>query len=143
MFLGQYEHTIDEKGRLIIPAKYRESLGDNFIITFGLDTCLFVYPFEEWKLLAEKIKMLPLGKKDARAFGRILFSRATNCDLDSQGRVIIMKYLRDYARIKREVIVLGVSDRIEIWSKNIWQKYFEEVENSYEDIAERIYEEEG
>jgi len=118
-------------------------LGENFIITFGLDTCLFVYPLEEWKSLAEKIKMFPLGKKDARAFGRILFSRATNCELDGQGRVILMKYLREYARIKREVVVLGVSDRIEVWSKDIWQKYSYEIESSYEDIAERIYEQEG
>lgn len=143
MFLGQYEHTIDEKGRLIIPAKYRESLGDNFIITYGLDVCLFVYPMEEWEVLAEKLKLLPLGQRDARAFKRILFSRATRCTLDNQGRVIIMKYLRDYARIKREVMVSGVLDRLEIWSKDIWQGYFKEIEDSYEDIAERIYEQEG
>lgn len=143
MFLGQYEHTIDEKGRLIVPAKYRESLGDNFIITFGLDVCLFVYPLEEWKVLSEKLKLLPLGQRDARAFKRILYSRATSCTLDNQGRVIIMKYLRDYARIKREVMVIGVLDRLEIWSKDIWQGYFKEIEDSYEDIAERIYEREG
>lgn len=143
MFLGQYEHTIDEKGRLIVPAKYRESLGDNFIITFGLDVCLFVYPLEEWKVLSEKLKLLPLGQRDARAFKRILYSRATSCTLDNQGRVIITKYLRDYARIKREVMVIGVLDRLEIWSKDIWQGYFKEIEDSYEDIAERIYEQEG
>jgi MraZ protein len=142
MFLGQYEHTIDEKGRLIVPAKYREPLGDNFIITYGLDVCLFVYSLEEWKTLAEKLKLLPLGQRDARAFKRILFSRATNCTIDSQGRVIIMKYLRDYARIDKEVMIIGVSDRIEIWSKDIWQKYFDKIEESYEDIAERVYEKE-
>lgn len=142
MFLGQYEHTIDEKGRLIVPAKYREPLGDNFIITYGLDVCLFVYSLEEWKTLAEKLKLFPLGQRDARAFKRILFSRATNCTIDSQGRVIIMKYLRDYARIDKEVMIIGVSDRIEIWSKDIWQKYFDKIEDSYEDIAERVYEKE-
>ncbi|OIP70531.1 MAG: cell division/cell wall cluster transcriptional repressor MraZ [Candidatus Infernicultor aquiphilus] len=142
MFLGQYEHTIDEKGRLIVPAKYREPLGDNFIITYGLDVCLFVYSLEEWKTLAEKLKSLPLGQRDARAFKRILFSRATNCTIDSQGRVIIMKYLREYARIDKEVMIIGVSDRIEIWSKDIWQKYFDKIEDSYEDIAERVYEKE-
>jgi len=140
MFLGQYEHTVDEKGRLIVPARYRESLGNNFIITFGLDICLFVYPLEEWKNLSEKLKLLPLGQRDARAFKRILFSRATTCSLDSQGRVVIMKYLRDYAQIKREVMVIGVLDRLEIWSKDIWQGYFKEIEDSYEDIAERLYE---
>jgi len=143
MFLGLYEHSIDEKGRLIVPAKYRESLGDNFIITFGLDTCLFAYPLEEWKNLSEKMKLLPLGQRDARAFKRILFSRAIDCTMDNQGRVVIMKYLRDYARINKEIMVIGVLDRIEIWSKDVWQKYFEEVESSYEDIAERIYEQEG
>ena len=140
MFLGQYEHTVDEKGRLIVPARYRESLGNNFIITFGLDICLFVYPLEEWKNLSEKLKSLPLGQRDARAFKRILFSRATTCSLDSQGRVVIMKYLRDYAHIQREVMVIGVLDRLEIWSKDIWQGYFKEIEDSYEDIAERLYE---
>lgn len=142
MFLGQYEHIIDEKGRLIVPAKYREPLGDNFIITYGLDVCLFVYSLEEWKTLAEKLNLLPLGQRDARAFKRILFSRATNCTIDSQGRVIIMKYLRDYARIDKEVMIIGVSDRIEIWSKDIWQKYFDKIEDSYEDIAQRVYEKE-
>jgi len=140
MFLGQYEHTIDEKGRLIVPAKFREPLGENFIITFGLDLCLFVYPLEEWKDLSEKLKLLPLGQKDARAFKRILFSRANAGILDSQGRMVIMKYLRDYAQIERNVMIIGVLDRIEIWSKEIWQKYFSEVESSYEDIAERVYE---
>ena len=143
MFLGQYEHTIDEKGRLIIPGKYRESLGEEFIITFGLDTCLFVYPLNEWKNLAEKIKSFPLGKKDARAFGRILFSRALNCSIDTQGRVSILKYLKDYAHINKEIMIIGVMDRIEIWSRDLWQKYSTEAIDSYEDIAERIYEQEG
>jgi len=143
MFLGQFEHTIDEKGRLIIPAKFREHLGSDFVITFGLDVCLFVYPLEEWKTLAESLKSLPLGQRDARAFKRILFSQATNCSLDDQGRVIITKYLRDYAQVKREVMVVGVSDRIEIWGKERWQEYSKEIESSYEDIAERIYEQKG
>jgi len=143
MFLGQYEHSIDEKGRLIVPAKYRDSLGEEFIITFGLDTCLFVYPLSEWKSLSEKIKSFPLGKKDARAFGRILFSRATSCSMDSQGRVSIVKYLKDYAHIQKEIMIIGVMDRIEIWNKDLWQKYSTGVVDSYEEIAERIYEQEG
>ena len=143
MFLGQYEHSIDEKGRLIVPAKYRDSLGEEFIITFGLDTCLFVYSLSEWKSLSEKIKSFPLGKKDARAFGRILFSRATSCSMDSQGRVSIVKYLKDYAHIQKEIMIIGVMDRIEIWNKDLWQKYSTGVVDSYEEIAERIYEQEG
>lgn len=143
MFLGQYEHSIDEKGRLIMPSKYRESLGDEFIITFGLDTCLFVYPLSEWKMISEKIKSFPLGKKDARAFSRILFSRALNCSMDNQGRINIAKYLKDYAHINKEIMIIGVSDRIEIWNRKLWQKYSTEMVDSYEDIAERIYEQEG
>ena len=143
MFLGQFDHSIDEKGRLIIPSRYRESLGDDFIITFGLDTCLFVYPIDEWKVISEKIKSFPLGKKDARAFSRILFSRASSCSMDNQGRINIPKYLKDYARINKEIKIIGVGDRIEIWSSDLWKTYFTEMEESYEDIAERIYEQEG
>ena len=143
MFLGQYEHTFDEKGRLIIPARFRELLGEEFIITFGLDSCLFIYPIDEWKILSEKIKSFPLGKKDARAFGRILFSRASNCSMDTQGRVSVMKYLKEYAHINKEIMIIGVGDRIEVWSKDLWQKYSTEVVDSYEDIAERIYQQEG
>ena len=143
MFVGQYDHSIDEKGRLIIPSKYRKSLGKEFIITFGLDTCLFVYPLSEWETISEKIKSFPLGKKDARAFSRILFSRALNCSMDNQGRINIAKYLKEYAHIRKEIKIIGVGDRIEIWSNELWQKYSVGIEDSYEDIAERIYEQEG
>ena len=141
MFLGQHEHSLDKKGRIIMPAKFRDELGDNFVITFGLDKCLFVYPMDEWKSLAENLQKFPLGKKDARAFKRTLASRAIICHFDQQGRVTISKYLRDYAEINKNIMVIGVFNRIEIWNKEKWLGYAQETEESYEDIAERIYEE--
>ena len=143
MFLGQYEHVLDSKYRLIMPAKFREDLGDSFIITFGLDKCLFVYPQEEWEKLSYNLQNLPLGKKDARAFKRTLASRALVSNFDQQGRVVIAKHLRDYAGIEKNVVIIGVFERIEIWDIKKWSEYAGETEQSYEEIAERIYEKEG
>ncbi len=143
MFLGQYEHSLDKKGRIIMPSRFREELGDSFIITFGLDKCLFVYPMEEWEKLANNLQALPLGKKDTRAFKRTLASRALISHFDQQGRVVISKYLRDYSEITNDVMIIGVFERIEIWDLLKWQGYASETEQSYEDIAERIYEKEG
>ena len=143
MFLGQYEHSLDKKSRIIMPSSFREELGDTFVITFGLDKCLFVYPMEEWKKLANSLQGLPLGKKDTRAFKRTLASRALISHFDQQGRVVIAKPLRDYAEIYRSVMIIGVFERIEIWDTTKWQGYAEETEQSYEDIAERLYEKEG
>ncbi len=126
-----------------MPASFREDLGDNFIITFGLDKCLFVYPMEEWKKLADNLQSLPLGKKDTRSFKRTLASRALISHFDQQGRVVISKNLRDYAEINKNVMIIGVFERIEIWDLEKWNKYSEETEEAYEDIAERIYEKEG
>ncbi len=143
MFLGQYEHSLDKKSRIIMPAKFRENLGDNFIITFGLDKCLFVYSMEEWGKLSHNLQNLPIGKKDTRAFKRTLASRALISSFDQQGRVVIAKHLRDYAGIEKNVVIIGVFERIEIWDLKRWNGYAEETEQSYEDIAERIYEKEG
>jgi MraZ protein len=142
MFLGQYEHSLDKKGRIIMPSRFREDLGDPFVITFGLDRCLFVYPMEEWQKLANNLQALPFGKKDARAFSRTLASRALISHFDQQGRVVISRYLRDYAEINSNVMIIGVFERIEIWDLDRWRGYAEETEQSYEDIAERIYEKE-
>jgi len=142
MFLGQYEHSLDKKGRIIMPSRFREDLGDSFVITFGLDKCLFVYPMEEWQKLANNLQSLPLGKKDTRAFKRTLASRALISHFDQQGRVVISKHLRDYAQINQNVMIIGVFERIEIWGLEKWNGYAEETEQSYEDIAERIYEKE-
>lgn len=120
MFMGEYQHSVDEKGRMIIPSKFREALGVNFVLTRGLDNCLFVYPASEWSLLEQKLKSLSLMKADARAFTRFFFSGATECNLDKQGRVNIPANLRQHAQIKKETVVIGVSNRVEIWSKEKW-----------------------
>jgi MraZ protein len=138
MFMGEYQHTIDEKGRLIIPAKFREALGPSFILTRGLDNCLFVYPKEEWAILEQKLKSLPLMKSDARAFTRFFFSGATECELDKQGRVNIPGNLHEYAKLEKDCVVLGVSNRVEIWSKAVWSRYFEQSEASFNEIAEKL-----
>lgn len=138
MFMGEYQHNIDSKGRLIIPAKFREHLGEQFVITRGLDKCLFGYPLSEWKEVESKLKTLPLTKKDARAFTRFFFSGATECEVDKQGRVNLPATLLQYAALEKECVILGVSSRIEIWSKLLWEEYFMESEESFAEIAENM-----
>ncbi|MEI4789041.1 division/cell wall cluster transcriptional repressor MraZ [Bacillus sp. FJAT-53060] len=138
MFMGEYQHTIDIKGRMIIPAKFRDGLGEQFVLTRGLDQCLFGYPMSEWKLIEEKLKALPLTKKDARAFTRFFFSGAVECELDKQGRINIASNLLQYAKLEKECVVIGVSNRIELWSKSIWEQYTEEQEDSFAEIAENM-----
>ncbi|MCC2687141.1 MAG: cell division/cell wall cluster transcriptional repressor MraZ [Paenibacillaceae bacterium] len=138
MFMGEYQHSIDEKGRLIIPAKFREELGSSFVLTRGLDNCLFVYPAGEWSALEQKLKALPLMKSDARAFTRFFFSGATECELDKQGRVNIPGNLLEHAGLDKDCVVLGVSNRVEIWSKSNWQGYFDQSEQSFNEIAEKL-----
>ncbi|NRD78775.1 division/cell wall cluster transcriptional repressor MraZ [Bacillus sp. BRMEA1] len=138
MFMGEYHHSIDNKGRVIVPSKFRDDLGEMFIITRGLDQCLFGYPMSEWKQLEEKLKGLPLTKKDARAFTRFFFSGATESELDKQGRINIPAPLLQYAKLDKECVILGVSNRIEIWSKQIWEDYFSQSEESFAEIAENM-----
>jgi MraZ protein len=138
MFMGEYHHSIDNKGRMIVPSKFRDELGDMFIITRGLDQCLFGYPISEWELIEEKLKGLPLTKKDARAFTRFFFSGATESELDKQGRINIPAPLLQYAKLEKECVILGVSNRIEIWSKEIWEDYFSQSEESFAEIAENM-----
>ncbi|WP_066066503.1 division/cell wall cluster transcriptional repressor MraZ [Neobacillus soli] len=138
MFMGEYHHSIDMKGRLIVPSKFRDELGDMFVITRGLDQCLFGYPISEWELIEEKLKGLPLTKKDARAFTRFFFSGATESELDKQGRINIPAPLLQYAKLEKECVILGVSNRIEIWSKQIWEDYFTQSEESFTEIAENM-----
>jgi len=140
MFTGEYQHTIDEKGRLIMPARFREVLGDVFMITKGLDGCLFVYPRDEWKALEEKLKNLPFTNKDARAFARFFFSGATESEPDKQGRALISSNLREYAKINKDVVVIGVGTRIEIWAKENWEGYSTETGKNYEELAEKMVE---
>lgn len=138
MFLGEYQHTIDNKGRLIIPARLREGLGDRFVVTKGLDGCLFAYPPQEWSNLEQKMRSLPFTRADARAFVRFFFAGATECEVDKQGRVLIPAGLREHAALEKEVVVIGVSSRVEIWSQARWEQYNTESASSVEEIAEKI-----
>ncbi|PWV95456.1 division/cell wall cluster transcriptional repressor MraZ [Paenibacillus cellulosilyticus] len=138
MFMGEHQHSIDDKGRLTIPSKFREALGDTFIVTRGLDNCLFIYPMSEWGVLEQKLKALPLMKSDARAFTRFFFSGATECELDKQGRVNLPKHLCEFAKLDKECMVLGVSSRVEIWSKETWAGYYEQSEQAFNEIAEKL-----
>ncbi|HLS66369.1 MAG TPA: division/cell wall cluster transcriptional repressor MraZ [Pseudogracilibacillus sp.] len=138
MFMGEYQHNIDEKGRMIVPAKFREGLGESFVLTRGLDNCLFAYPLEEWKVVEEKLKKLPLTKKAARSFTRFFFSGAVECTVDKQGRINIPQPLRTFSKLEKECIVIGVSNRVEVWAKEIWEQYFIESEDSFEEIAEDL-----
>jgi len=138
MFMGEYQHNIDDKGRVIIPAKYREELGESFVVTRGLDKSLFVYPLSEWKQIEQKLKSLPFTRADARKFTRFFFSGAVEAELDKQGRVIIPNNLRHYAQLVKECMIIGVSNRIEIWSRELWETYYQESEESFNEIAEKI-----
>lgn len=122
MFMGEYNHTVDPKGRLIIPSKFRELLGDEFVVTRGLDGCLFVFPMEEWNDFAEKLRKLPLTDKNARAFSRFLTAGAATCEFDKQGRILLPATLRKFAGIDKEVVLAGLSNRIEIWSQEKWDE---------------------
>lgn len=130
VFKGQYRHSVDAKGRIIIPSKFRESLGDSFVVTRGLDHCLFVYSNEEWENIENKFKEIPSANKEARKFMRFFFAGAEDCEMDRQGRVQIPAHLRDYAVLEKEVFSVGVLNRIEIWSPERWQ------ENEFDDVDE-------
>lgn len=138
MFIGEYQHTLDDKGRIIIPSKFREELGEAFVMTKGLDNCLFVYPKSEWTILEEKLKTLPLTNRDARAFVRFFFAGASECALDKQGRVLVPPNLREHSKLDKDAVVIGVSTRMEIWSKEEWDSYNDDDNLSYDSIAEKM-----
>ncbi|TDY46672.1 division/cell wall cluster transcriptional repressor MraZ [Alicyclobacillus sacchari] len=138
MFMGEFEHALDSKGRLTVPAKFRDGLGESFIVTRGLDKCLFVYPRDEWNVLESKLKSLPMARADARAFVRFFFSGASECELDKQGRILLPQKLRDYAGLQKDCTLLGVSNRVEIWDTEIWANYAGEAESSFAEIAENL-----
>lgn len=122
MFMGEYNHTIDVKGRVIVPSKFRELLGEEFVVTKGLDGCLFVFPDEEWKSFEEKLRTLPVANKDARKFTRFFLAGAAALEVDKQGRILIPSVLREFAKLEKEVLLVGVSSRVEIWDKNTWEE---------------------
>lgn len=136
MLIGEFQHNIDNKGRLTMPAKFRPDLGASFIVTRGLDGCLFGFPMSSWESIHEKLKQLPLTKKDARAFTRFFYSAATEVEIDKQGRINLPNNLIEYAKIDKECRVIGVADRIEIWSSATWEAFSEIAEENFETIAE-------
>lgn len=138
MFMGEYQHSIDTKGRIIMPARFRDELGEQFVVTKGLDNSLFVYAMEEWRRLEEKLRKLPFTKADARAFARFFFSGAAETGLDKQGRFLLPQLLREHAKINKEVVIIGVSSRIEVWSKEVWEDYSIQAAAQYEAIAEKL-----
>jgi MraZ protein len=142
MFYGEYLHTIDRKGRLILPAKFREVAKANFIekffLTRGLDKCLFMFAEEEWRSQEARFKNISFTKNEARTFNRLFFSGALELTPDRQGRLLLAQYLKDYAAIKRDVVIVGVSNRIEIWSRELWQNFYATSRPSFEEIAEKL-----
>ncbi len=131
MFMGEYNHTVDAKGRLIVPSKFREQLGEEFVVTKGLDGCLFVYENTEWKALEEKLHTLPLTNANARKFSRFFLAGATTCEVDKQGRILLPAVLREFAKIDKDAVLVGVGSRIEIWSREVWN-----ASNTYDDMDE-------
>lgn len=136
--MGEYQHSLDSKGRLIVPARFREGLGETFIVTRGLDHCLFAYPMSEWSIIEEKLKSLPLTQSDARAFVRFFFSGATECEMDKQGRITLPPNLREYGQLEKDVVSVGVSTRVEFWSRDRWEMYVKQASESFDAIAEKI-----
>ncbi len=140
MFIGQYPYSIDEKKRLAIPPKFRKLLGEKAIITIGLDHCLFIYSSKEWEVMAGKLSQLPLAQSDARGFARFMLTGAMEVAFDNLGRILVPDYLKDYAKLKKKVIVAGVFNRIEIWDEDNWKEYKEKTEKEVGDMAERLKE---
>jgi len=138
MLLGEYQHNLDIKGRMAIPAKFREKLGAGAIITRGIDNCLFVFANAEWEELAKKLMALPLTQANSRAFVRLMLAGASDVEIDNQGRILIPDYLRQYANLKKEAVITGLYNRIEIWDEKTWQTYKTKTENSSEAIAEKL-----
>ena len=139
MMMGEYHHNIDEKGRLIIPSKFRISLGEKFVITRGMEKCLFVYSMDEWNNLMNELNKLSFTKKNARTFMRMLLSGATECELDKSGRVNIPSPLTNYASINKECVIIGVNERLEIWSEDEFNNFFNENIDEFSDIAESLF----
>ena len=138
MLIGEYEHSLDAKGRLIMPSKLREDMGEKFIVTKGLDGCLFGFSKNEWQNFEEKLKTLPLTNKNARDFVRFFLSGATECEIDKQGRFLIVGNLREYANLEKDVVIIGVGTRLEIWNKDKWKNYNSDENISADEIAENM-----
>ncbi|MBR4469887.1 MAG: division/cell wall cluster transcriptional repressor MraZ [Erysipelotrichaceae bacterium] len=138
MFIGEYQHNLDAKGRIVIPGRFRDELHSTFILTRGLDGCLTIYSMEQWEKLFEEINKLPTTKKAARQYIRMLTSTATECSVDNQGRIQIPQFLSKPVNISKECVVIGANDHIEIWDKATWDSYYLEASESFEDVAENL-----
>lgn len=138
MFLGEYHHTIDDKGRLAVPMKFREALAYGAVVTRGLDSSLFLLPLEEWGKFSEKLANLPLGQANSRAFARLMLAGAMDVTLDRQGRCVVPEFLRSYAGLRKDVVIVGVKNRLEIWDAEKWQAYTKQAEEDAETIAEQL-----
>jgi len=138
MFIGEYQHSVDDKGRLAIPMKFRKELKGGAVVTRGLDNCLFVYSMSEWKKLAEKLSALPFSQANSRAFSRLMLAGAMDVEVDKQGRVVLPEYLRQYAKLGKEVVVAGLYSRIEVWDVDAWESYKTKTEKDSNDIAEQM-----
>lgn len=138
MFIGEFHHTLDDKGRLAVPIKFRAALAEGAVVTRGLDRSLFLYPKADWEKLAAKIAALPLGQSDTRAFARLMLAGAMDVEVDKSGRVTLPEYLRTYAGVAKNVVVTGLYDRLEIWDEDAWNAYSSKTEDAGNDIAERL-----
>ena len=138
MFIGEYQHSLDAKGRIFVPAKFRDALGEKFIVTIGLDRCLFVFPAETFAIYKEKLDAISLANKDAREFTRFFFAGAGECELDKQGRILIPPKLRAYAKLEKDVTVVGVSGRVELWNTADWEKEHSIENFSPEEFSEKM-----
>ncbi|PLX21128.1 cell division/cell wall cluster transcriptional repressor MraZ [Candidatus Parcubacteria bacterium] len=138
MFIGEYNHNLDAKGRLAVPAKLRSMLEDGAVVTRGLDNCLFLYPKKEWEDIAKKLSSLPISQAKARAFSRLMLAGAMDVEFDNQGRITLPEYLRKFANLNKKTIIAGLYDRLEIWNESDWEKYKEGTENDSSEIAEAL-----
>ena len=137
--MGEYHHNIDEKGRIIIPSKFRDELVSEFVVTKGLEGCLFVYPKNEWGNIVNSLKQIPFTKKDARNFSRVFMASASMLDFDKQGRINVPRPLVEYAKLDKECVIIGVNDRLEIWNKSLFESYINENEENLSDIADNLF----
>ena len=140
MFIGEYTHSIDDKGRLAVPSKFRQGLAKGAVVTKGLDNCLFLYGIDEWEKLAHNLAQLPISKSNTRAFSRLMLAGAMDVEIDKQGRIVIPEYLRKFAQISKKVVVAGLYNRIEIWDQEAWDNYKNETESDSNQIAEHLNE---
>ncbi len=138
MLIGEYEHSVDVKGRLIMPSKLREDIGEKFVVTKGLDGCLFVFSLKEWEIFQEKLRALPVSNKNARDFSRFFLAGAIECEIDKQGRFLITSNLREFASLDKDVVIIGVTTRLEIWNRDKWKNYNSDENISAEAIAENM-----